>query len=72
MVTSMMNPAAASEPFGLAYIKTLAGGIGLKVCVGSTAGIASFRWSCFIPYIIDVAASSQRPVVLVCVTCGSF
>lgn len=31
VVTSMMDPDAGSGPFGLAYIKTLAGGVGLKV-----------------------------------------
>ena len=33
MVTSMMDPDAASQPFGLAYIKTKAGGVGLKVLI---------------------------------------
>lgn len=33
VVTSMMDPDAASSPFGLAYIKTKAGGVGLKVRV---------------------------------------
>lgn len=29
----MMDPDAASHPFGLAYIKTRAGGVGLKVLI---------------------------------------
>lgn len=31
VVTSMMDPDAAAHPFGLAYIRTKAGGVGLKV-----------------------------------------
>lgn len=30
-MTSMIAPDATSQPFGLAYIKTRAGGVGLKV-----------------------------------------
>lgn len=33
VVTSMMDPDAAEQPFGLAYIRTKAGGVGLKVRV---------------------------------------
>ena len=32
-MTSVMDPDAGDSPFGLAYIKTQAGGVGLKVGV---------------------------------------
>lgn len=42
MVTSMMDPDAAAHPFGLAYIKTRAGGVGLKVLIYVFATAYSF------------------------------
>lgn len=39
VVTSVMDPDAGDSPFGLAYIKTQAGGVGLKVRVSRQGAI---------------------------------
>eukprot|EP00903_Cladosiphon_okamuranus_P014642 g13577.t1 len=58
VVTSMMDPDAASIPFGLAYIKTNAGGIGLKVATKDGGALGTVVQ---VPYPTRSDAESAMP-----------